>query len=101
MKPLVVQNGVIALRYICVGYVFYAYGMVVSQAFNGAGDTRTPTIINLFSYWLLQIPLAYFLSLHTDFDIKGVYIAILAAEIVLALAAIYIFRKGRWKTVEV
>lgn len=101
MKPLVVQNGVIALRYICVGYVFYAYGMVVSQAFNGAGDTRTPTIINLFSYWLLQIPLAYFLSLQTDFEIKGVYIAILAAEIVLALAAIFIFRKGRWKTVEV
>jgi len=97
----VLNYGVIALRYICVGYVFFAYGMVVSQAFNGAGDTRTPTIVNFFSYWMLQIPLAYLLAMHTAFEIKGIYIAILAAEIFLAIVIVLIFRKGKWKLVKV
>jgi putative MATE family efflux protein len=97
----VLKNGVIALRYICAGYLFFAYGMVVSQAFNGAGDTRTPTIVNFFSYWMLQIPLAYILAMYTDFEIKGIYIAILAAEIFLAIVVVLIFRKGKWKLVKV
>jgi putative MATE family efflux protein len=97
----VLNYGVIALRYICVGYVFFAYGMVVSQAFNGAGDTRTPTIVNFFSYWMLQIPLAYLLAMYTAFEIKGIYIAILAAEIFLAIVIVLIFRKGKWKLVKV
>ena len=97
----VIRNGVIALRYIMAGYIIYAYGMVVSQAFNGAGDTRTPTVINILSYWLLQIPLAYILAVNSPFEIKGVYIAILIAELFLAIAAIYIFRKGKWKTVKI
>lgn len=97
----VLKNGVIALRYICAGYLFFAYGMVVSQAFNGAGDTRTPTIVNFFSYWMLQIPLAYLLAMYTDFEIKGIYIAILAAEIFLAIVVVLIFRKGKWKLVKV
>ncbi|MFC2125051.1 MATE family efflux transporter [Bacteroidota bacterium] len=97
----VIRNGVIALRYIMAGYIIYAYGMVISQAFNGAGDTRTPTIINIFSYWLLQIPLAYLLAVNSPFEIKGVYIAILISELFLALIAIYIFRKGKWKTVKI
>ncbi len=98
---VVVKHGVIALRYICLGYVFFAYGMVVSQAFNGAGDTRTPTIINFLSYWLLQIPLAYVLSVQTSLEIKGVYIAILISELFLAILAIMIFRRGRWKLVKI
>ncbi len=97
----VLRNGVIALRYICTGYLFFAYGMVVSQAFNGAGDTRTPTIVNFFSYWMLQIPLAYLLAMYTDFEIKGIYIAILAAEIFLAIVVVLIFRRGKWKLVKV
>ncbi len=100
-KGEVLNYGVIALRYICVGYVFFAYGMVVSQAFNGAGDTRTPTIVNFFSYWMLQIPLAYLLAMYTAFEIKGIYIAILAAEIFLAIVIVLIFRKGKWKLVKV
>ena len=97
----VLRNGVIALRYICTGYLFFAYGMVVSQAFNGAGDTRTPTIVNFFSYWMLQIPLAYLLAMYTDFEIKGIYIAILAAEIFLAIFVVLIFRRGKWKLFKV
>jgi len=100
-EGVVLQHGVNALRYICAGYVFYAYGMVVSQAFNGAGDTRTPTIVNFFVYWMLQIPLAYVLAMFTTFEIKGAYIAILAAEILLAIVIVLLFRKGRWKLVKV
>jgi Na+-driven multidrug efflux pump len=100
-EPLVVWNGVIALRYICTGYILYAYGMVVSQAFNGAGDTRTPTMINILSYWLIQIPVAYYLAVSTALEVKGVYLAVLISEFVLAGVAIYIFRKGHWKKVEI
>lgn len=97
----VLRHGVIALKFICTGYVFFAYGMVVSQSFNGAGDTRTPTIVNFFSYWMLQIPLAYLLAMWTPLEIKGIYIAILIAEIFLAIVVVVIFRKGRWKLVKV
>ena len=99
--PVVVGHGVIALRYICAGYIFFAYGMVVSQAFNGAGDTRTPTIINLLSYWFLQIPLAYLLSVQSPMEIKGIYVAILISELCVAILAISIFRKGKWKYVKI
>jgi putative MATE family efflux protein len=97
----VLRHGVTALKYICAGYVFFAYGMVVSQAFNGAGDTRTPTIVNFFSYWMLQIPLAYILAMLTPLEIKGIYVAILTAEIFLAIVVVLIFRKGKWKLVKV
>jgi len=100
-EEAVVRHGVIALRFICTGYVFFAYGMVVSQSFNGAGDTRTPTIVNFFSYWMLQIPLAYLLAMFTPLEIKGIYIAILVAEVFLAIVVVLIFRKGRWKLVKV
>jgi Na+-driven multidrug efflux pump len=97
----VVKHGVNTLRFICAGYVFFAYGMVVSQAFNGAGDTRTPTIVNFFIYWLIQIPLAYLLAMYTFLEIKGIFIAILVAEIILAMVVVHIFRKGKWKLVKV
>jgi putative MATE family efflux protein len=97
--PNVVQAAEDALRIICLGYMFYAYGMVLSMAFNGAGDTRTPTIINFIAFWLMQIPLAYFLAETSTLGPKSVYLAILISETALALMAIYWFRKGYWKRV--
>ncbi len=95
--PEVVPYGVAALRYVSYGYVFYAYGMVMVAAFNGAGDTTTPTIINLCCYWLFQIPLAYALALPAGLGANGVFLAITLAESLLAVAAILVFRRGRWK----
>jgi Na+-driven multidrug efflux pump len=81
--------------------VFFAYGMIISQAFNGAGDTKTPTYINLFVFWLLQIPLAYFMATYLKMGPKGVYIAIGISETVLAVISIIIFKKGKWKYIKV
>jgi putative MATE family efflux protein len=89
--------GVDCLRYISYGYVFYAYGMVIVQAFNGAGDTLTPTYINLGCYWFLQIPLAYTLARPAGLDAQGVFIAITVAESLLAVVGIMVFRRGQWK----
>ncbi|HUQ84066.1 MAG TPA: MATE family efflux transporter [Gemmatimonadaceae bacterium] len=86
------------LRVIAVGFVLYAYGMVLSQSFNGAGDTWTPTWLGLFSFWLFEIPLAYVLALHLGYGPHGVFIAIPAAFSVYALAALVMFRRGSWKT---
>ncbi len=98
---LVIQHGVRCLRYVCLGYVFFAYGMVISQSFNGAGDTRTPTYINLFCSWLFQIPFAYALAVWLNLGPDGVYIAMVVALAASALIHIKIFRKGKWKTVSV
>jgi putative MATE family efflux protein len=95
--PEVVPFGVDCLRYISYGYVFYAYGMVMVQAFNGAGDTMTPTIINLFCYWLFQIPLAYVLAMPLGLNAQGVFLAITISESTLAVVGILVFRRGRWK----
>jgi putative MATE family efflux protein len=94
----VLPYGVDCLRYISYGYVFYAYGMVMVQAFNGAGDTFTPTVINLACYWVFQIPLAYFLAMNADMGAQGVFLAITIAESILAVVGIIVFRQGRWKT---
>ena len=93
--------GTQCLHILAIGYVFFAYGMIVSQAFNGAGDTKTPTYINLFVFWLLQIPVAYFLAKFLKMGPTGVYIAIALSEIVLAIVSIIVFRKGKWKLVKV
>lgn len=93
--------GTECLHILAVGYVFFAYGMIISQAFNGAGDTRTPTYINLFVFWVLQIPLAWVLAKGLKMGPTGVYIAIGVSETVLAIVSILIFRKGRWKLVKV
>jgi len=98
---LVIDEGVRCLRIICLGYVFYAYGMVIGQAFNGAGDTVTPTQINFIAFWVLQIPLSYLLAKILHWGPVGVYWAIAISESSLALIAIYIFRKGKWKTVSI
>ncbi|MCO6480912.1 MAG: MATE family efflux transporter [Phaeodactylibacter sp.] len=100
-EPAVLEAGVLSLRIICAGYVFFAYGMVISQAFNGAGDTRTPTIINLFCFWMLEIPVAYFLAITMEWGLAGVCWAIAGSETVLAIISILVFRMGRWKTVEI
>ncbi|MEO5601626.1 MAG: MATE family efflux transporter [Cyclobacteriaceae bacterium] len=97
----VLRNGIQCLQIVSLGYVFYAYGMVVSQSFNGAGDTRTPTIINFVGFWLFQIPLAYLLALKFGVGTPGVYAAISIAESAIAIAGIIIFRQGKWKTVKI
>lgn len=99
--PAVVENGGLCLQIIAMGYIFYAYGMVVTNAFNGSGDTKTPTKINLVSFWFYQLPLAYVLAFVLDFGALGVFIAITTAEVLLAVLAIVWFKKGKWKTVEV
>jgi Na+-driven multidrug efflux pump len=96
--PEVVPYGIDALRYISYGYVFYAYGMVMVASFNGAGDTTTPTLINLSCYWLFQIPLAYTLALPLKFGARGVFVAICIAESTIAVVGMLIFRRGSWKT---
>ena len=89
------------LRVIAVGFVLYAYGMVLSQSFNGAGDTWTPTWLGFFSFWVFEIPLAYVLAVHVGLGPLGVFIAIPAAFSIYALAALVMFRRGTWKTKKV
>jgi putative MATE family efflux protein len=100
-EPEVVATGVNCLRIVSYGYLFYALGMVMVQAFNGAGDTVTPTIINIFCFWLFQIPLAFVLSRHAGLGPNGVYIAIAVAESVMAVVATLVFRRGKWKEREI
>jgi MATE family, multidrug efflux pump len=95
--PAVVPLAVSCLRIISYGNIGYAYGMVMLQAFNGAGDTITPTIVNFFGFWLLEIPLAYALAVPFHFQANGAYIAIVIAETAIAAAGILLFRRGRWK----
>ena len=100
-QPPVQAYAVQALRIISAGYIFYGIGMVITSAFNGAGDTRTPTIINIFGFWLFQIPLAYLLAKVWGLGPTGVFIAIPVAETSITVAAFVLFKKGRWKTVTV
>ncbi len=95
--PSVVPLAVSCLRIISYGNIGYAYGMVMLQAFNGAGDTVTPTIVNFFGFWLLEIPLAYALAVPLHFRADGAYFAIVIAETAIAAAGILLFRRGRWK----
>jgi Na+-driven multidrug efflux pump len=96
--PTVLPYAISCLRIVSLGFVFYACGMVLTQAFNGAGDTWTPTIINLFVFWLWEIPLAWFLSSRAGMGARGVFVALAVAYSTLALVSVIIFRRGRWKT---
>jgi putative MATE family efflux protein len=95
--PAVVPLAVSCLRTLSYGNIGYAYGMVMLQAFNGAGDTVTPTVVNFFGFWLLEIPLAYFLAISVPLGVNGVYISIVVAEAAIAAAGIVLFKRGRWK----
>ncbi|MEQ9405734.1 MAG: MATE family efflux transporter [Cyclobacteriaceae bacterium] len=98
---LVQQTAIDALRIICFGYIFFAYGMVVGQSFNGAGDTRTPLFINLVVFWVIQIPLAYLFAIELNWGPNGVFFCIAFCHSLYAVVAIWLFKKGRWKTVQV
>src|SRR5690606_11316853 len=93
---VVVEYGALCLQVFALGYVFYAYGMVVVQAFNGAGDTRTPMLINIISFWAFQLPMAYVAALVLDFGAMGVFVSITVAEVFLAIVAMVWFKKGNW-----
>jgi putative MATE family efflux protein len=97
----IISYGAQALQIVGAGYIFYGLGMVMTQALNGAGDTKIPTLINFVCFWLFQIPLAYLLSEGLDLKSTGVFIAIPAAQTLVALIAWYYFKKGRWKAVKV
>ena len=99
--PEVVKYGVASLKIICLGYVFFAYGMVISQSFNGAGDTRTPTIMNFVCFWLLQIPLAYVMGITLNIGPNGVFWAVAISETILAIMCVILFRRGKWKAVKI
>ncbi len=99
--PQVVEYGTLCLQIIAAGYVFYAYGMVLTQAFNGAGDTRTPTKINFLIFWVLQLPFAYVMAITFKFGAVGVFLAISIAEILLTVLSYVLFKKGKWKEIKV
>jgi putative MATE family efflux protein len=96
--PAVQPFAVSCLRTVSLGFVFYACGMVLTQAFNGAGDTWTPTLINLFVFWLWEIPLAWWLSTQAGFGARGVFIALTIAYSTLAVVSVVCFRTGKWKS---
>ena len=99
--PEILRYGVDCLRILGLGYPMYAVGMIVTQALNGAGDTRTPSILNLIVFWLTQIPLAYYLAASIDLGPNGVFWAIVVSESLLTVLAVLVFRRGAWRLQEV
>lgn len=97
-ETIVAHYAADCLRIVACGFLFYAYGMVLETSFNGAGDTLTPTLINLFIFWLFEIPLAYVLAYHFGFGVYGVFWAITIAFSMLAVVSAILFRRGTWKT---
>ncbi len=95
--PAVLPIAALALRTFSCGNVGYAYGMVMLQAFNGAGDTLTPTIVNFFGFWVLELPLAWWLAVGLRLNAQGVFLAIVISECAIAVAGMVLFRRGRWK----
>jgi MATE family, multidrug efflux pump len=93
----VLRVGVNCLRILCCGNVGYAYGMVMLQAFNGAGDTLTPTLVNLAGFWIIELPLAWWLSIHTRLRENGAFVSIVVAELFMVAASMVLFAQGRWK----
>lgn len=100
-NPEVVKTGVLALRIISMGYIFYGVGMVMVNAFNGAGDSKTPTWINLVWFWIFQIPVAYLLANRLKMGPTGVFIAIIVTETMVSVTSVILFRKGKWKLVKI
>jgi len=100
-EPAVVEIAVTALRIVSLGYIFYGIGMVMMNAFNGAGDSRTPTWVNLFWFWIFQIPIAYLLAIVWHWGPKGVFIAIVVTETCITITSMLLFRRGKWKLVKI
>jgi putative MATE family efflux protein len=94
--PAVVGDAIACLRIFSCGNMAFAYGMVMLAAFNGAGDTLTPTYVNLFGFWVLEIPLAWTLAMHTAMRVNGVFVAVVVAQSVVVLIGVMLFRRGRW-----
>jgi putative MATE family efflux protein len=99
--PVVAAHGVLALRIICLGYFFYGYGMVLAQAFNGAGDTLTPTWMNVICFWMIEIPLAWLLARQLAWGPEGVFASVAISESFLAVLSAWLFFRGKWKLVKV
>lgn len=97
----VIKIAVQLLRIVSLGYIFYGIGMVMMNAFNGAGDSKTPTLVNLFWFWVFQIPVAYLMAVVLKIGPTGVFIAIVVTETCVTLTSIYLFKKGKWKTVKI
>ncbi len=93
----VIRSGILGLRIISLGFIAYGLGMVLVNSFNGAGDTTTPLKINIFAFWMVEIPLAYFLALKLGLNETGVFVAIVLAETLMTLTAWLVFRRGKWK----
>jgi putative MATE family efflux protein len=96
--PAVLPYATDGLRIVALGFPFYAYGMVVNQSFNGAGDTWTPTYLNFFIFWLFELPAAYFIAVHLQLGPRGVFWAITLAFSLLAIVSAWLFKRGKWKT---
>ena len=100
-EPAVVKVAVLALRIVSLGYIFYGVGMVMMNAFNGAGDSRTPTWVNLFWFWVFQIPIAYLVAIVLHWGPKGVFISIVVTETCITITSMILFKRGKWKVVKV
>ncbi len=100
-EPAVAEISVLALRIVSLGYIFYGIGMVMMNAFNGAGDSRTPTWVNLFWFWIFQIPLAYLVSVVLGWGPKGVFISIVVTETCITITSMILFKRGKWKLVKI
>jgi putative MATE family efflux protein len=96
-EPSVAQTAVACLRFVGLAYVSYAWGMVFTQAFNGAGDTVTPTVINFVAFWVFQLPVAYLLGIYYGLGPRGVFSAVPIADIIFTITALILFRRGSWK----
>jgi putative MATE family efflux protein len=94
--PAVVPVAINSLRIFSCGNIAYAYGMVLLQAFNGAGDTVTPTYVNLFGFWIVEIPLAWWLAMHTSMHVNGVFASVVVAQSLMVLISLVLFRQGKW-----
>ncbi|MES2371855.1 MAG: MATE family efflux transporter [Bacteroidota bacterium] len=99
--PGVIKTAVQALRIVSCGYIFYGVGMVMINAFNGAGDSKTPTWINLFWFWIFQIPFAYLLADVWKMGPTGVFIAIVVTETCITITSVILFKKGKWKLIKI